>query len=247
MYVFGGFEEDGISREVHSLDLETMQWQQVLTTGRPPLWRFYHSASAIGDRMYVWGGEIDVDEPYGMQSNTFSNSIAFLDTVTSCWEHPSAEGTPPMGRRGHAAFEYKGQLYIFGGHNEDLKRNFGDIHKYDPMTSCWSPVKIQKEGPCARRGPCCCIVGDRLFVFGGRSPEPVQRNGQHVDEQHAAEEACIEHSDLHILDFAPTLKTPCFVAIIEARLDFNNLPQYIKREISAMTPSKISRPFLTTG
>ncbi|XP_037499359.1 kelch domain-containing protein 3 isoform X1 [Rhipicephalus sanguineus] len=250
MYVFGGFEEqaDRFSQDVHYLDLDTMLWQYVPTRGQPPQWRDFHSASAIGGRMYVWGGRGDSQGPYHSQSEVYCNRMAYLDTATSCWVHPRVEGVPPEGRRSHSAFVYNGELYIFGGYNGLLLTHFGDMHKYDPESSCWSQVKIQREGPCARRRQCCCMVGDRLFLFGGTSPTPNQVARQRMEEFDANDLTLMDHSDLHVLDFAPTLKTLCLLAVIDARLDISHLPQDIRWEISAMTTNNsISRPSQTTG
>ncbi|XP_037575963.1 kelch domain-containing protein 3-like isoform X1 [Dermacentor silvarum] len=250
MYVFGGFEEqaDRFSQDVHYLDLETMLWQYVPTRGQPPQWRDFHSSSAIGGRMYVWGGRGDSQGPYHSQSEVYCNRMAFLDTATSCWVHPRVDGVPPEGRRSHSAFVYNGELYIFGGYNGLLLTHFGDMHKYDPENSCWSQVKIQRDGPCARRRQCCCMVGDRLFLFGGTSPTPNQVARQRMEEFDANDLTLMDHSDLHVLDFAPTLKTLCLLAVIDARMDISHLPQDIRWEISAMTTNNsISRPSQTTG
>ncbi|KAL3212233.1 hypothetical protein MRX96_036059 [Rhipicephalus microplus] len=122
------------------------------------------------------------------------------------------------------------------------------MHKYDPETSCWSQVKIQREGPCARRRQCCCMVGDRLFLFGGTSPTPNQIARQRMEEFDPNDLTLMDHSDLHVLDFAPTLKTLCLLAVIDARMDISHLPQDIRWEISAMTTNNsISRPSQTAG
>ena len=31
----------------------------------------------------------------------------------------------------------------------------------------WSVLKVAGPGPCARRRQFCCLVGDRVFLFGG--------------------------------------------------------------------------------
>ena len=31
----------------------------------------------------------------------------------------------------------------------------------------WSLVSVGGEGPCPRRRQCCCVIGDRVFLFGG--------------------------------------------------------------------------------
>uniref|UniRef100_A0A131Y4P2 Kelch domain-containing protein 3 n=1 Tax=Ixodes ricinus TaxID=34613 RepID=A0A131Y4P2_IXORI len=251
MYVFGGYEEqaDRFSQDVHVLDLDTMHWQYAPTWGVPPQWRDFHSATAIGSRMYVWGGRGDSQGPYHSQSEVYCNRMAFLDTPSSCWVQPQTSGEAPEGRRSHSSFVYKGELYVFGGYNGLLLTHFGDMYKYDPESSVWSRVKVLGEGPCPRRRQCCCMVGDRLFLFGGTSPIPNQGSvRERLQEFDMNDQALMDHSDLHVLDFAPTLKTLCLLAVINSRLDVSHLPQDIRWEICAMTTNNsISRPLQTTG
>lgn len=42
-----------------------------------------------------------------------------------------------------------------------------ELHLVFPATNKWSLVKVKGEGPCARRRQCCCLVGDKVFLFGG--------------------------------------------------------------------------------
>ncbi|KAK8769789.1 hypothetical protein V5799_013748 [Amblyomma americanum] len=241
MYIFGGFEDlsDRFSQAVYFLDLKSMKWQYVRTKGQPPQWRDFHTASVIGRRMYVWGGRGDAQGPYHSQNEVYFNNIAFLDTVSAYWVYPHVDGDLPEARRSHSAFVHDGQLYIFGGYNGLQKTHFGDLHKYDPETSRWSLVKTQRECPCARRRQCCCIVGGRLFLFGGTSPAPNKVALQLTDAFDADDLTLLEHSDLHVLDLAPSLKTLSMLAVIDARMDISHLPQDIKWEISAMTGNSI--------
>jgi len=32
---------------------------------------------------------------------------------------------------------------------------------------CWSVLKPTGNGPCPRRNFSCCVIGDRVFLFGG--------------------------------------------------------------------------------
>lgn len=52
------------------------------------------------------------------------------------------------------------------------------------------------KGSCPRH--CCCIVGDKIVLFGDTSPSPEEGLGDECD--------LIDQSDLHILDLSPSLK-----------------------------------------
>lgn len=234
MYVFGGLEADRFSQDVHFLDLESMNWQYVHTNGQPPRWRGFHSASAIGDRMYVWGGRSDAHGPFHTRNEVYCDCLAYLDTVTASWVYPQVNGLIPMGRRSHSSFVHKGELYIFGGYNGLLATHFGSLHKYSPHTSQWSLVQTQRTGPCARRRQCCCMVGDRLFVFGGTSPATNDGNQQHVNGFYFSEFTLRDHSDMHVLDFSPSLKTLCILTVIQKGMDISDLPRDVQWDVRAM-------------
>lgn len=42
------------------------------------------------------------------------------------------------------------------------------------------------------------------------------------------EEELTDHSDMYILDFEPSLKTLCVIAVSDYKLDISNLPQSLK-------------------
>lgn len=134
MYVFGGFEEqaDRFSNDVYALDLWTFKWEYVCTQGVPPSHRDFHSACAIYNRMYIFGGRGDMDNPYHSSRDTYCNRLTYLDTETSRWHFARALGDVPTGRRSHSSFVYRGEMYIFGGYDSVKKKHYGTMHCYDP-------------------------------------------------------------------------------------------------------------------
>lgn len=112
-------------------------------------------------------------------------------------------------------------------------------------------VKVKGKGPCPRRRQCCCVIGSRVFLFGGTSPinhafspllvmEENQRELEDMD--------LYDHSDLHVLDFAPTLKMLCELVVLEHKLDTSLLPLDIRWELNVMTTNNsITKPSNSTG
>ncbi|XP_077497551.1 kelch domain-containing protein 3-like [Amblyomma americanum] len=234
VYLYGGWPVDGPpTPQIDFLDLKTLRWHTVPTRGELPENTMYHSASAIGDRMYVWGGAIVLSG----RGTAYSSSLVYLDTSTSTWVRPRVDGFPPEGREDHATFVYNGELYVFGGLDFDRDRYFGIIHKYSPEKSSWSVVTPKRSGPSARRFPGCCVIDNLLFVFGGRGLKSYATVEQWM--QSSAEETselCEEAlTDMHVLDFCPTLKTMCLMAVIDANVHVGHLPPAIKKEVSALT------------
>lgn len=87
MYIFGGFEEEinQFSCDVHKLNLKTMHWTYVRTTGQPPSYRDFHTATILNNRMYIFGGRGDTHSPYHSQEEIYCSQIVYLDLKTREW------------------------------------------------------------------------------------------------------------------------------------------------------------------
>lgn len=255
MFVFGGFEEeiDRFSQDVHALDFRTMRWTYIIAQGEPPSYRDFHSATALGDRMYIFGGRGDLNGPYHSQEEVYCSDIMYLDTKTGRWHRPVTAGDVPIGRRSHSAFVYKGHLFIFGGYNGLYDEHYNDLYTFSAVTNEWQLLKPQGRPPSKRRRQSCLVVGDKVFLFGGTSPffgpNPIvfQENINNNPVQ-GLEAKLMDHNDLHILDFAPSLHTLCLLVVIQNHMEETWLPEDIKWELRAMTTNNsISRPLNNTG
>ncbi|KAL6488156.1 hypothetical protein MHYP_G00047820 [Metynnis hypsauchen] len=169
MYIFGGYEQlaDCFSNDIHKLDTTTMCWSLINATGTPARWRDFHSATIIGTKMFVFGGRADRFGPFHSNNEIYCNKIKVFDTETNSWLNTPSTPLLPEGRRSHSAFAYNGELYIFGGYNARLDRHFNDLWKFNPEAFSWKKVEPKGKGPCPRRRQCCCMVGDRIILFGG--------------------------------------------------------------------------------
>ncbi|PVD26303.1 hypothetical protein C0Q70_13974 [Pomacea canaliculata] len=202
MYIFGGYEEevDRFSNEIFSLDLVSLSWCAIHPMGgKPPTWRDFHTSSPIGDLIYIFGGRSDQGMEMFTNQEIYCNTMYTFNTNTWVWETVHVSEEEPTGRRSHSTFEYNGRLYVFGGYNGVVNRHFNDLHMFDPETKTWSLLKVRGEGPCPRRRQSCCLVGSKVFLFGGTSPSPNQ------DPDERAEHNLVDHSDLHILDMCESL------------------------------------------
>ncbi|GAB6022105.1 kelch domain-containing protein 3 [Chamberlinius hualienensis] len=248
LYIFGGYEEDlnQFSQETFALNLTTFTWINLKVRGIPPRRRDFHSASAIGQFMFIFGGRSGRTNMFVTPDDEiYCNQLACFDTTTNTWSEVSTNGMKPVGRRSHSAFVYNEQMYIFGGFNGLLNAHYNDIHKFNPITRQWSYIKIKGRLPVARRRQCCCVVGQRLFLFGGTSPSNSPRSTSHRTAnnllanflEQGLDPNLKDHNDLNVLDFYPTLKTLCLLQVIKYNLDIKMLPREIIWEIEAMTTS----------
>nr|CAD7588620.1 unnamed protein product [Timema genevievae] len=166
----------------------------VIHQGAPPPYRDFHSATAVGRRMYVFGGRGDLNGPLHSQEEVYCNNIMYLDTATNRWHRPVTHGNTPIGRRSHSSCQYdcykglivaadkltnssesfpvlyEGDLYVFGGYNGLLKEHYNDLHRFSPQSNKWCEVFPHGTPPSKRRRQSCLVVGRRLFLFGGTSP-----------------------------------------------------------------------------
>lgn len=258
MYIFGGYEEetDQFSQDVHMLNLKTLEWSYIKTKGEPPSYRDFHSATPIGHLMYIFGGRGNLSGPHHSQDEVYCDQIVYFDTRLQKWHRPEVSGWIPVGRRSLSAFCYKGCLFVFGGYNGIQMKHYNDLLRYDPNVRRWSIIKPRGIGPCPRRRQSCCVIGDRVFLFGGTSPHPsslhynqeaLLQNGFEFDENDAMESSrLMDHNDLFVLDFAPSLKTLGITTVLEHKwllCSIETLPKSIRLEIQSMTtPNSVSRP-----
>uniref|UniRef100_A0A0K8TG65 Kelch domain-containing protein 3 n=1 Tax=Lygus hesperus TaxID=30085 RepID=A0A0K8TG65_LYGHE len=234
MFIFGGYEEEfeRYSQDVYSLNLDTLCWTYVVTQGTPPECRDFHTSTAIGNRMYIFGGRSD---PHNIDIDYYPNDVVYLDTDTRVWHRPEVRGEVPIGRRSHSAFLYGGLMYVFGGYNGLTKEHFNDLLRFCPVTNTWSEVETTGKNPNKRRRQVCIVIDDKMYLFGGTSPNLAQiavRN-----ERDYQDNSLLHHDDLHVLDFRPTLKLLCMLYILDNGLfvrDPRVLPGDIIKDVGTL-------------
>ncbi|KAH7946924.1 hypothetical protein HPB52_005917 [Rhipicephalus sanguineus] len=109
--------------DLWQLDVDSMSWSKPQVGGVAPLPRSLHSATLIGQRMFVFGGWV----PLVMDENKASthekewkctNTLASLNLDTMAWE-PLAmevfEEAVPRARAGHCSVAINSRLYIWSG------------------------------------------------------------------------------------------------------------------------------------
>nr|XP_046234685.1 host cell factor 2 [Scatophagus argus] len=139
LYIFGGMQGCRLD-DLWQLDLDTMFWSTPQTRGFTPLPRSLHSASVIGNKMYVFGGWIPV--PESDKHNALgtewicTNTLSVLNLDTMSWQN--------LGPEQHEDIE--SQLQSQGPQSED-------------------PYACR---PRARAGHCAAVVGSRLYIWSGR-------------------------------------------------------------------------------
>ncbi|RUS85108.1 hypothetical protein EGW08_007113, partial [Elysia chlorotica] len=122
LFIYGGMSGCRLG-DLWMLDAETMAWVQPSVNGMPPLPRSLHSATVIGNRMFVFGGWVplvmdDVKVATHEKEWKCTNTLASLNLETMTWE-PLAmevfEDALPRARAGHCSVAINTRLYIWSG------------------------------------------------------------------------------------------------------------------------------------
>lgn len=253
MYIFGGWEADSevYSQQIHLLNLKTFHWRLVTTTGESPSSRDFPTMTCLNDYLYVFGGRGDALGLNQSGHDFYDDNLFQFDIKRYHWSRVPTKSSP-IGRRSHSAFVYNNKLYIFGGFNALIPKHFNDLHCFNPKDNTWTEISINGNGPCPRRRQCCVLSDHQLYIFGGTSPEseyiPITGAVDQVSNSHP--HALLDHSDLYVLDFSPSLKTLAKLECIRLGLDTRQLPHSLKEEIevaSEKSETPVSRPSSMSG
>ncbi|CAF1026965.1 unnamed protein product [Adineta ricciae] len=248
MYIFGGFEDSSqqFSDDLYCFDFNQSIWHLYnrKLDDQVPQWRDFHSATNLDGRMYIFGGRSDHIEPH-ITDNLYDNQLYVFNPESQTWLQVATAGQVPPGRRSHSAFAYDGKLYIFAGYNDVVGLHFNDLHEFNPLTSIWRRIKTAGiPNPIPRRRQCCLVVGHRMYMFGGTSPVTASlflNNPEDVRDIPGNRLILYDQSDLYVLDFAPSLKTLCFLFLAQQRIDVHHLPKRFYHEYQLFTQSSINR------
>jgi N-acetylneuraminic acid mutarotase len=108
LYLFGGTSSSGEKlNDVYSLNLNTLQWRALQTSGDRPTAREGHTAVVLDESLFVFAG---VDR-YHQRNDVHALSLASLR-----WSQPKTAGkNAPDARWGHLGALANEHLYIYGG------------------------------------------------------------------------------------------------------------------------------------
>ncbi|KAI8990492.1 hypothetical protein BD414DRAFT_413960 [Trametes punicea] len=148
---------------LYCLNLVSREWTRLFVYGPVPAGRLGHTVAMIGPRIYIFGGEAHGE---------FFNDVWCFDLVTRAskpaWERldPPRSTPRPSRRSEHSCVAYQDQLIIFGG--TDGKHHYNDIWAFDTRSRTWSEFSCAGHIPAPRAGHGTALVGDVVYVFGGR-------------------------------------------------------------------------------
>lgn len=120
--VFGGMNGQRLN-DLWILSINSMTWNNPHVNGIVPLPRSLHSATLIGNKMFVFGGWAlhpeHARKSLGLNSHCHcTNDLVFLNIDTLTWLKPSMDGSKsdkPRGRAGHCSVQIHNRLWVWSG------------------------------------------------------------------------------------------------------------------------------------
>eukprot|EP00274_Cyanoptyche_gloeocystis_P007191 CAMPEP_0196667380 /NCGR_PEP_ID=MMETSP1086-20130531/65048_1 /TAXON_ID=77921 /ORGANISM="Cyanoptyche gloeocystis , Strain SAG4.97" /LENGTH=332 /DNA_ID=CAMNT_0042004705 /DNA_START=53 /DNA_END=1051 /DNA_ORIENTATION=- len=155
LVVVGGYSRSamGVGRcfkEVYIFDLGTLHWSQPIILGKAPQERTGHSATLVGNRIYVIGGASAGDHCY---NDVYSLTIVSKDLLV--WSGPlKTSGRKPSERCGQTLGLCGSHLALFGGvgAGETGFRCLNDVHILCLDTMKWHQPTLGGVPPSERWG-----------------------------------------------------------------------------------------------
>ncbi|EFJ04618.1 hypothetical protein SELMODRAFT_432245 [Selaginella moellendorffii] len=183
----------------------TYTWSKPVMKGTHPSPRDSHSSTAVGSKLYVFGGT---------NGTSLLNDLFVLDNTTNTWGKPDVFGDVPASREGHSTSLIGDNLFVFGGYTfvwkkisttgvlpipqdshtcffykncfvvmggEDSGNAYlNDVYILDTETMAWREVKTTGVELMLRAGHTTISHGKYLVVFGGFSYDHKLFNDVHT-------------------------------------------------------------------
>jgi len=196
LYIFGGVIHEGNADPIECDELlvfnsEKSLWRKLATSGDVPLSRVGATMSAVGNKLYLFGG---LNNEHG-----WLDDVHVFDTDSNCWERAEVNGRGPSQRDKLCSTVVGEKIYLFGGfgpqnlddelteeevltEDEDIPEEreqdgahfgwFNDLFIFDTVSHSWSnPMQMNLGVPSPRAAHAMCSHGKNIVIFGGRDSE----------------------------------------------------------------------------
>lgn len=121
--------------------------------------RSSHAIAVVGNKAYVFGGELTPRVPVDSKLHVFD-----LDDLT--WSIADVTGEVPPPRVGVTMATVGGTIYVFGGRDADHKE-LNEFYSFDTCTNKWALLSCGETGPANRSYHSMAADDRRVYLFGG--------------------------------------------------------------------------------
>jgi len=168
MYLFGGNNNDEsgmyqVLDDFNVLDAETMTWSKPPTTGCKPTARSGHTLTAIGKKLYLFGGGVWNERDGWVHKY---NDLHVFDTETNHWSKPACEGKMDSSTF-TISFAVGRFLFIFGGGSQPEHCVTNALYVLDTSSYTWTSPSVTGEKPLPRDMGTACVMNGNVFLVGG--------------------------------------------------------------------------------
>ncbi|KAK7363744.1 hypothetical protein VNO77_05898 [Canavalia gladiata] len=159
--VFGGF--GGMGRHARKNDLLLLDpysgnLEMINTFGcASPSPRLGHTASLVGDLLFVIGGRTGPDK--------ILSDVWIFDTTKKFWKLLQCDGSVFTPRHRHAAAVVGSDIYVFGGLDNDTI--FSSFYIFDTINLHWKEIPVSGDWPYACHSHAMVASDSQIFMFGG--------------------------------------------------------------------------------
>ncbi|XP_022965639.1 rab9 effector protein with kelch motifs-like [Cucurbita maxima] len=158
LVIFGGSGEgeSNYLNDLHILDLKSMVWMITEVRGDVPVPRDSHSATAVGQKLFVYGGDC---------GDRYQGGVDMLDMHSMTWSRLSVQGSSPGVRAGHAAVNIATKVYILGGVGD--RQYYNDAWVLDICTCSWTRLDTCGQQPRGRFSHTAVVADSDIAIYGG--------------------------------------------------------------------------------
>lgn len=156
IFIFGGWDGQK-QNDLWELTLYNNKLTQISCDGSIPSPRSYHSAVIYNGKMFVYGGDISMDEK--------SRELFAYTFATKKWDRVYYNSYAPS-LSDHSAVVYKDCMYIYGGTLDETFEVSNRLYEFNFDTFQWKELCNSVGKP--RRYHCAVLVDDWMYIFGGQ-------------------------------------------------------------------------------
>ncbi|KAL5474818.1 hypothetical protein EMCRGX_G026835 [Ephydatia muelleri] len=229
MFIHGGFaaNEMKFNGDTYKFDMMSHIWTKLPCQGEPVTERDFHTATAVNNLIFVFGGRSDMFAPFFTANDVYDTKFYTYNLDQCQWSKVEVTGYRPDGRRSHCAVHYGNSIIYFGGYNALSKQHFGDLFILNTESLHITKLQPFGDAPCPRRRVGCALIGSEFIICGGTSPIEHMRDGKKQQILH-------DHNDMYILHLVPSLEQLCTITILKSRTDIKALPLFLQERVTTV-------------
>ena len=164
VYAFGSLASAEFGKVFHT---KTQRWKRL--SSRPILHRLNHAAALADDKIYLYGGR-PRNDPAG-----FLQEMVEYDIVEDVYNVVSTSSAGPgfLSSMSAVFAEYTREILVFGGCVLDLDaypaaQLSNRTHAFKVDSQSWREVPSRGPVPEPRKHHGACILGRKMYIYGGR-------------------------------------------------------------------------------